>query len=48
MEGVPKLLMLNFQPKQSSDNSDFVLKLRKLIRVRVKYTCFSVESRVYF
>ena len=33
MEGVPKLAMLQFKPKLSSDNSDFVLKLRKLIRV---------------
>jgi hypothetical protein len=33
MEAVPRLSMLHFEPKYSPENTDFVLKLKKLIAV---------------
>ena len=36
MEAVPKLMMLQFIPKVSPDNSDVILKLKRLIAVSLK------------
>ena len=48
MEAVPRISMLEVKTKHSPDNSDFVLKLKKLIQVHRKYTMIIINYVVSF
>ena len=48
MEAVPRISMLEVKTKHSPDNSDFVLKLKKLIQVHRKLTIIIIIYVVSF
>ena len=47
MEAVPRISMLEVKTKHSPDNSDFVLKLKKLIQVHRKLTMIIIFYAVF-
>ena len=47
MEAVPRISMLEIKTKHSPDNSDFVLKLKKLIQVHRKLTMIIMFYAVF-
>ena len=47
MEAVPRISMLEVKTKHSPDNSDFVLKLKKLIQVQRKLTMIIINLRSF-